>query len=240
VPGYEILCELGRAAMGVVYQARQAKPNRLVALKLILAGGHASEADLARFATEAEAIARLQHPNIVQVHEVGAHDGQPFFSLEFCAGGSLDRKLAGTPLPPSEAAWLVETLARAVHAAHRAHVIHRDLKPANVLLTEDGTPKITNFGLARKLDDVGQTQSGAIVGTPPYMAPEQAAGKSKEIGPAAVVYALGAILYECLTGRPPFKAATPLDTLLQVLSHEPVPPSRLQSKTPRETWRPSA
>jgi tRNA A-37 threonylcarbamoyl transferase component Bud32 len=234
VPGYEILGELGRGAMGVVYQARQAKPNRLVALKMILAGGHASEADLARFATEAEAIARLQHPNIVQVYEVGTHEGQSFFSLEFCAGGSLDRKLGGTPLPPVEAARLVETLARAMHAAHRSNVIHRDLKPANVLLLEDGTPKITDFGLAKKLDEVGQTQSGVIMGTPSYMAPEQAGGKSKQIGPAADVYALGAILYECLTGRPPFKAATPLDTILQVLSDEPVPPSQLQSKTPKD------
>jgi serine/threonine-protein kinase len=233
VPGYEILGELGRGAMGVVYQARQTKLNRLVALKMVLAGGHASEGDLTRFATEAEAIARLQHPNIVQVYEVGAHEGRPYFSLEFCAGGSLDRKLGGTPLPPLEAARLVETLARAMHAAHRAHVIHRDLKPANVLLLADGTPKITDFGLAKKLDEVGQTQSGAVMGTPSYMAPEQAGGK-KEIGPAADVYALGAILYECLTGRPPFKAATPLDTILQVLSDEPVPPSQLQSKTPRD------
>src|SRR5262249_55216159 len=154
---------LGRGGMGVVYKARQTKPNRLVALKMVLAGGHASEADLARFANEAEKIARLQHPNIIQVYEVGTHEGRPFFSLEFCAGGSLARKLGGTPLPPLEAARLVETLARAMHAAHRAHLIHRDLKPANVLLTEDGTPKITDFGLAKKLDAVGQTQSGAIM-----------------------------------------------------------------------------
>jgi WD40 repeat protein len=234
VAGYEILSTLGRGGMGVVYQARQTKLNRLVALKMILAGGHAGEADLARFATEAEAIARLQHPNIVQVYEVGAHEGRPFFSLEFCAGGSLDRKLGGTPLPPVEAARLVETLARAMHAAHQANVIHRDLKPANVLLLEDGTPKITDFGLAKKLDEVGQTQSGAIMGTPSYMAPEQAGGPSKQMGPAVDVYALGAILYECLTGRPPFKAATALDTLMQVVADEPVPPTQLQSKTPKD------
>ena len=176
----------------------------------------------------------MQHPNIVQVYEVGEHEGKPFFSLEFCGGGSLEKKLNGTPLPAREAAALVETLARAMQAAHEQHVIHRDLKPANVLLAEDGTPKITDFGLAKKLDEAGQTQSGAIMGTPSYMAPEQAGGKSGEIGPAADVYALGAILYECLTGRPPFKAATALDTILQVVSDEPVPPSQLQTKTPRD------
>ena len=232
VPGYDLLSELGRGGMGVVYQARHRKLNRLVALKMILAGSHAGEADLARFQTEAEAIARLQHPNIVQVHEVGEHEGKPFFSLEFCGGGSLEKKLNGTPLPPKEAAALVETLAGAMQAAHEQHVIHRDLKPANVLLGEDGTPKITDFGLAKKLDEAGQTQSGAIMGTPSYMAPEQAGGKSADIGPAADVYALGAILYECLTGRPPFKAATALDTVLQVVSDEPVAPSQLQTKTP--------
>ena len=185
IPGYEMLGELGRGGMGVVYKARQTRLDRVVALKMILAGGHAGEADLARFQTEAEAIARLQHPNIVQIYEVGEHDGLPFFSLEFCAGGWLDRKLAGTPLPPQEAAGLVETLARAVHAAHQQKVIHRDLKPANVLLTEDGTPKITDFGLAKKLDEAGQTQTGEVMGTPSYMAPEQAGGKAKEVGPAA-------------------------------------------------------
>ena len=234
VPGYEILDKLGEGGMGIVYKARHLKLGRVVALKMILSGGHARAAELARFQTEAEAIARLQHPNIVQVHEVGEHEGKPFFSLEFCGGGSLDRKLKGTPLPPAEAARLVQTLASAMQAAHEKNVIHRDLKPANVLLAEDGTPKITDFGLAKKLDDAGQTQSGAIMGTPSYMAPEQAGGKSKDIGPACDVYALGAILYELLTGRPPFKAATPLDTIMQVVADEPVPPSQLQSKTPRD------
>ena len=235
IPGYEILGELGRGGMGVVYRARQTKLHRVVALKMILSGAHAGEADLARFRTEAEAIARLQHPNIVQIHEIGEHEGKPFFSLEFCAGGALDRKLGGTPLPPKEAARLVETLARAMFVAHQANVIHRDLKPANVLLLTDGTPKITDFGLAKKLDDTsGQTQSGAIMGTPSYMAPEQAGGKSHEIGPAADVYALGAILYELLTGRPPFKAATPLDTVLQVVSQEPVPVRRLNPPVPTD------
>ncbi len=233
VAGYEILGVLGRGGMGVVYKARQVQLGRLVALKMILAGAHAGSSDRDRFRTEAEAIARLQHANIVQVHEIGEHEGKPFFSLEFCSGGSLDRKLNGTPLPAQEAARLLETLARAMQAAHSQSVIHRDLKPANVLLAADGTPKITDFGLAKKLDDVGQTASGAIMGTPSYMAPEQANG-SKQIGPAADVYALGAILYECLTGRPPFKAATPLDTILQVAMDEPVPPSQLQPKTPRD------
>jgi predicted Zn finger-like uncharacterized protein len=231
VPGYEILGELGRGGMGVVYKARQAKLGRVVALKMILSGAHAGEADLARFRTEAEAIARLQHPNIVQVFEVGEHGGLPFFSLEFCDGGSLEKKLNGTPLPPKEAAALVETLARAMDAAHQRGVIHRDLKPANVLLAEDGAPKITDFGLAKKLDEASQTASGAVMGTPSYMAPEQVGGKS---GASADVYALGAILYECLTGRPPFKAATALDTMMQVAADEPVPPTQLQPRTPRD------
>jgi eukaryotic-like serine/threonine-protein kinase len=232
IPGYELLSELGRGGMGVVYKARQRNLNRLVALKMILAGGHAAATERARFQTEAEAIARLQHPNIVQVHEVGDHEGKPYFSLEFCGGGSLERKLNGTPLPARAAAALVETLARAMHAAHTQQIIHRDLKPANVLLLEDGTPKITDFGLAKKLDEAGQTHAGAVMGTPSYMAPEQAGGQT--VGPLADVYALGAILYECLTGRPPFKAATALDTIMQVASDEPVPPSQLQSRTPRD------
>jgi hypothetical protein len=227
--------------MGVVYQARQTTLGRTVALKMILAGRHSGVDDLARFRREAEAIARLQHPNIVQIHEVGEQDGQPFFCLEFCPGGSLERKLAGTPLRAPEAAALVEALARAVYSAHERGVVHRDLKPANVLLAEDGTPKITDFGLAKKLDPAspGQqsreqlTATGAVLGTPSYMAPEQAGGK-KDVGPAADIYALGAILYECLTGRPPFKGATPLDTILQVISEEPVPPTRLNAQVPRD------
>jgi tetratricopeptide (TPR) repeat protein len=234
VPGYEIEAELGRGGMGVVYKARQAGLNRPVALKMILAGGHAGAEDLARFQSEAKAIARLQHANIVQVHAVGQHEGKPFFSLEFCAGGSLDKRLAGTPQPARESARLVEVLARAMQAAHEKGVIHRDLKPANVLLTADGTPKVTDFGLAKKLDEAGQTASGAVMGTPSYMAPEQAQGETKKVGPAADVYALGAILYECLTGRPPFKAATKFDTILQVLADEPVPVRRLQPKVSRD------
>jgi WD40 repeat protein/tetratricopeptide (TPR) repeat protein len=234
VPGYEILAELGRGGMGVVYKARHLALNRVVALKMILSGGHAGADDLARFRGEAEAVARLKHPNVVQVHDVGEADGLPYFSLEFVEGGSLDRKLAGTPLPPREAASLVETLARAMATAHAAGLVHRDLKPANILLTEEGTPKITDFGLAKKLDGAGPTASGAVMGTPSYMAPEQAAGRSQEIGPATDVYALGATLYECLTGRPPFRAATPLDTILSVVADEPVPPRQLNARTPAD------
>jgi len=228
--------------MGVVYQARQTALGRVVALKMILSGAHAAEADLARFRTEAEAIARLQHPNIVQVFEVGQHGGLPYIALEYCPSGSLETKLSGGPLPAREAAELVETLARAMAAAHEKGVIHRDLKPANVLLAEDGTPKITDFGLAKKIDEASPgrqsgeklTATGAVMGTPSYMAPEQAGGKTGTVGPACDVYALGAILYECLTGRPPFQAATALDTMMLVLSDEPVPVTRLQARTPRD------
>jgi serine/threonine protein kinase len=235
LPGYEILEVLGEGGMGIVYKARHLALKRVVAIKMILSGSLAGADILVRFRREAEAVARLQHPNIVQVYETGEYEGLPFFSLEMVDGGSLDRKLAGTPLNPREAAALVETLARAIRAAHERGIIHRDLKPANVLVTADGVAKITDFGLAKHLDaDVGQTRSGAIMGTPSYMSPEQASGKSKEIGPATDVYALGAILYECLTGRPPFKAATTMDTLWQVVNDEPVSPRKLQSRTPRD------
>jgi WD40 repeat protein len=227
-PGYELLSELGRGGMGVVYKARHIQLDRVVALKMILAGGHASASESARFKDEAKAIARLQHPNIVQVHDVGEQGGLPYFSLEYCPGGSLDKKLAGTPLPSKEAAVLVEALAKAMHAAHEKGVVHRDLKPANVLLSADGTAKVTDFGLAKKLDEEGRTATGAVMGTPSYMAPEQAGGHGKRVGPAADVYALGAILYECLTGRPPFRAATTLDTILQVVSEEPASVRQLQ------------
>jgi hypothetical protein len=257
VHGYEILAELGRGGMGVVYKARQVALNRLVALKMILAGEYASATDLARFRTEAEAIARLAHSNIVHIYEIGEHESRPYFSLEYCDGGSLAQRMNGAPWPPRDAARIVEILARAMHAAHQKGIIHRDLKPANILLqisdcssqieapgdspeqsaifnVQSAIPKITDFGLAKKLDDVGRTASGAIMGTPSYMAPEQAGGKARELGPAADTYALGAILYELLTGRPPFRAATPLDTILQVVSDPPVPPTQLQSKTPRD------
>jgi tetratricopeptide (TPR) repeat protein len=233
VPGYEILRELGRGGMGVVYQARQTKLDRLVALKMILAGEYAGSEQVSRFRSEAEAVARLQHPNIVQIHEVGEHEGQPYFALEYVEGGSLAQRLAGMLPPAREAAQLVETVARAVDYAHQRGIIHRDLKPANVLLTPDGLPKITDFGLAKRLDiSPGQTQSGEILGTPSYMAPEQTLGQSQVVGPAADTYALGAILYEAMTGRPPFKGETALETLEQVRSLEPVPPRRLQPKLP--------
>ncbi len=202
VPGYEVLELLGKGGMGVVYKARQVALNRVVALKMILHAEHAGPAERQRFQVEAEAMARLQHPNIVQVFEVGSHDGLPFLTLEYCSGGSLAQRLDGTPWPVRESARLVQTLADAAHAAHAAHVVHRDLNPANVLLTATGQPKIADFGLAKKLGQRGRTQTGAVVGTPSYMAPEQASGKGKEVGPAADIYALGAILYELLTGRP--------------------------------------
>ena len=235
VSGYEILAELGRGGMGVVYKARQLSLNRLVALKMILSAEHAGAAQLGRFRTEAEALARLEHANVVRIYEVGEHRGLPFFSLELVEAGSLDRKLGGVPQPAREAGQLIEVLARAVHAAHQKGVVHRDLKPANVLLASDGTPKVTDFGLAKTLDaGRGHTQTGQIMGTPSYMAPEQAGGKGQEVGPAADVYALGAILYELLTGRPPFLAAKPLDTVMQVLADEPVAPRRLQPKVSRD------
>ena len=233
-PGYEILGRLGRGGMGVVYKARQVALDRTVALKMILHPEHAGEGGRDRFRTEAEAVARLQHANVVQIHEVGEHDGAPYFCMEFCSGGSLAEKTKAAPLPPAEAARLVELLARAMHVAHSKGIVHRDLKPANVLLTDDGTPKVSDFGLARKLDEAGQTHSGAVMGTPSYVAPEQAAGKVKEVGPLADVYALGAILYECLAGRPPFKAATAHETLSQVMNDDPVPARRLNPRTPRD------
>jgi tetratricopeptide (TPR) repeat protein len=234
--------------MGVVFKARQLGLNRTVALKMIRARAHAGPGHLARFRREAEALARLHHPNIIQIYEVGEHDGCPYFSLELLSDGSLDRLLQGIPQPARPAAQLIETLARATHAAHQQGIIHRDLKPANVLLSfcggspnlpetplNEAVPKITDFGLAKHLDDnSGQTHSGDILGTPSYMAPEQAGGKSKEIGPATDLYSLGAILYEMLTGRPPFTGETVLDTLEQVVSHEPVPPRQLRSRCPRD------
>jgi serine/threonine-protein kinase len=235
VPGYKIVGELGRGGMGVVYKARQVGLKRLVALKMVLAGAHAGPAQLARFYSEAEAVAGLQHPNIVQIYEVGQQSGLPFFSLEFVDGGSLADKTHRQPQPPREAAHMVETLARAMHYAHERGIIHRDLKPANVLLTATGIPKITDFGLAKRLEgDSSQTKSGTLLGTPSYMAPEQARGEIHNVGPLADIYALGVILYELVTGRPPFQAATPMDTLMRVTHEEPLPPSRLQPNVPRD------
>jgi serine/threonine-protein kinase len=235
IAGYKILRVLGQGGMGVVYKARQRGLKRIVALKMIVAGGHHGSADLARFRSEAVAVADLQHPNIVQIYEVGEDNGHPFFSLEYVAGGSLARKIAGTPRPSREAAQLVRALANGMEYAHQRGIIHRDLKPANVLLTESGEPKVSDFGLVKRLeDDAGQTQSGSILGTPSYMAPEQAEGKIKEIGPRTDIYALGGILYELMTGRPPFRAASVLDTLQQVRTQDPIPPSQFQPKVPRD------
>jgi WD40 repeat protein/tRNA A-37 threonylcarbamoyl transferase component Bud32 len=237
--GYEILGELGRGGMSVVYQARQQHPRRVVALKMILAAAHAGAARKARFLAEGDATARLQHPNIVSVHEVGDHDGLPYVSLEYVPGGSLANRLGGVPQPPAEAAALVETLSRAVQYAHEQGVVHRDLKPGNVLLLgshgqslTEMTPKIVDFGLAKQAESA-LTVTGDILGTPQYMAPEQASG-SKAVGPPADIYALGAILYECLTGRPPFRGESPLDTLEQVRACDPVPPRALQPGVSRE------
>jgi WD40 repeat protein/tRNA A-37 threonylcarbamoyl transferase component Bud32 len=235
IPGYEILGELGRGGMGVVYQARQVRLNRPCALKMILAGAHATPEAAARFLAEAEAVAKLQHPNIVQIFHIDEHDGFPFFEMEYVGGGSLAARLDGTPRPPREAARLVETLARAMAEAHRRGVVHRDLKPANILLTPEGVPKVADFGLAKLVDvESGLTRTDSVLGSPSYMAPEQAEGKTKDVGPAADVYSLGAILYELLVGRPPFRGATILETLEQVKAAEPVPPSRLVPGLPRD------
>ncbi len=252
--GYEILEELGRGGMGVVYKARQAGLHRLVALKQALSGGDAEE--FVRFRREAEAAARLHHPNIVQIYEVGEQDGVPYLAMEYVEGGTLAAHLDGTPVAPRFTAELVATLARATHHAHQHGVVHRDLKPENILLASGGceppvvasltgglhppltngvVPKIADFGLAKLLDRAdGKTQTGAILGTPKYMAPEQATGTAGQIGPATDVHALGVLLYEMLTGRVPYAGATILETLEQVCSHEPAAPRRLQPRVPRE------
>ncbi len=257
VAGYEILGELGRGGMGVVYKARQTVLNRLVALKMILAGAHAAAKDLERFRQEAEAVARLRHPNIVQIYDIGDSEGRPYFVLEYVEQGSLAQRLHGDPQPLEPTVRLIETLARAIHFAHQHRLVHRDLKPANILLStkdegrsakEEGQPsfsyfvlgasylpKITDFGLAKRLDEESAgSHTGEVLGTPSYMAPEQADSKARGVGPATDVYALGAILYEMLTGRPPFRGVTPLDTMLQVLYEEPIRPSRLRPKLPRD------
>ena len=234
IPGYEVLGELGRGGMGIVYKARQLRLNRIVALKMILAGNHASPEAAVRFLAEAESVARLHHPNIVQIFAFGDCEGRAYFEMEYVAGGSLSDRIGGT-WSALEAARLVETLARAIDVAHRLGVVHRDLKPANILLSTEGTPKIADFGLAKCLDtETGLTRTEWIVGSPSYMAPEQAGPSATPIGPAADVYSLGAILYELLIGRPPFRAATLHETLEQVKSVEPIVPTRLRRGLPRD------
>lgn len=235
IPGYELQRKLGEGGMGVVYLAHQTGLNRMVAVKMIRGGQHARPDHFARFRIEAEAVARLHHPNILQIHEIGTVDDLPFVSLELLDGGSLADRLDGTPQSGMKAAELLLTLAGAVQTAHVAGIVHRDLKPSNVLFTADGVPKITDFGLAKRMEsDSRQTESGQIMGSPSYMAPEQARGHTKDVGPAADVYALGAILYELLTGRAPFKGETPMETVRQVIDDEVVPPSRLVPRVARD------
>lgn len=235
VEGYELLSILGQGGMGVVYKARQIGLDRLVALKMIRDGMLAGEDPLRRFATEAKAVASLQHPNVVQIYDIGEHEGHPFFSLELVQGGTLADRFKEKKLSHAEAAKLIETLARAAHHAHEHQIVHRDLKPANVLMTQDDTPKITDFGLAKQLETevlLTHTASGHLLGTPSYMAPEQAWGKNKEIGPAADIYALGAMLYECLVSRPPFCADSILEVLYQVRTQEPQRPRNIDARCP--------
>jgi len=225
--GYTVDLELGRGGMGVVFRGRQIALNRVVAIKM-LHNDKADDSMISRFRTEAEAIARLDHPHIIGIYEIGESDGKPWFSLEYCPRGTLERRIGGKPMAGREAAITVEKLARAVHVAHEAGIIHRDLKPANILIAADDSPRVTDFGIARKTDDDrSQTQTGMIIGTPSYMSPEQASGRTHEIGPATDIYALGAILYECLTGRPPFVGTTPVDTIMQVNQQLVVPPRLL-------------
>jgi eukaryotic-like serine/threonine-protein kinase len=267
IPGYEILAEIGRGGMGVVFKARQASANRLVALKVIRNGVLADERERARFRIEAEAAARLHHPNVVRVYEVGEHQGQPFFAMEFVEGISLEEHLGGQPQPAALAAAFIRTLALAVQHAHEEKIVHRDLKPANILLqksevrdqkseirsqrsevepgpprvsdlcplTSDLCPKIVDFGLAKRLDSASTalTHDGAVLGTPSYMAPEQAAGRVRDVGPATDVYALGNLLYEMLTGRPPFRGGSWSETIRQVLNDEPPILNGLRPDVPR-------
>jgi WD40 repeat protein/tRNA A-37 threonylcarbamoyl transferase component Bud32 len=235
IPGFEVLGILGQGGMSVVYLARQVSLNRLVALKVIRAKVYADPEVAARFRDEAEAAARFQHPHIIQVHEVGEYEGRGYLVLEYVSGGTLQQRLGGNPQPPRETARMIELLARALHYAHRRGIVHRDLKPANVVLTEDGIPKVTDFGLAKLMErEAGLTRTGDIMGTPSYMAPEQARGTPADVTAAADIYTLGAILYEMLTGRPPFKGSTPLSTLSQAADQDPLPPGRLQRHLPRE------
>jgi hypothetical protein len=228
---YELLGEIGRGGMGVVYKARQVALDRLVALKMVLRGEFAGEEDLQRFRAEAEATARLQHPGIVRVHDVGEIDGKLYYSMDFINGPSLSKQLTSGPMPGRIAARYTAAIAHAIHHAHRNGILHRDIKPSNILLDADDQPHVTDFGLAKRLGkDSQRTGTGAVLGTPSYMAPEQASGKIHELGPACDVYGLGAMLYELITGRPPFRSETTLDTIQEVIDREPVPPRLLNAK----------
>ena len=233
---YEVLEEIARGGMGVVFKARQQTLKRIVALKMILSGRLADGAEVDRFRREAQAASRLKHPNIVAVHEIGEHEGRHYFTMDYVPGPSLAEEIRDETVAPRDAAKLVKTVAEAVHFAHQAGTLHRDLKPANILLTSDDVPHVTDFGLAKILEEVDDesraelTASGQILGTPSYMSPEQAAGKQNLVGPASDIYSLGAILYACLTGRAPFVADTPIDTLMQVIHKEPVPPQAVESR----------
>src|SRR5262245_2945019 len=220
IPGLVVTAQIGRGGMGVVYKARQIPLNREVAVKLILDADTVDPTALARFRAEAEVIADLKHPGVVQIHDAGVCDGRPYFVLEFLEGGSLAER-TGRVWEPTAAASLVAKLARTVHACHERGIVHRDLKPANILLTAEGEPKVADFGLAKRPEVTALTANGAVLGTPAYMAPEQAAGRLGDVGPATDVYGLGAILYELLTGRPPFEGAAVLDIIRRVASEDP-------------------
>lgn len=230
---YELLGEIGRGGMGVVYKARQKDLDRLVAVKMILASHLASPEHVRRFQIEARAAARLRHSNIVHIHEVGQSRGQHYFAMEYIEGESLAQRIARFPMPIDAVVRLVAAVARAVEHLHQQGIVHRDLKPSNILLDRDEQPYVTDFGLAKVFEPGSEvTATGVIAGTPSYMSPEQASGRTTEVGPAADIYSLGAILYELLTGQPPFQQSSPLDTLLDILGREPTLPRRLNPKVP--------